>query len=301
MTHYQLVASNKRKSWIVIFVFLIFITLVSSFLIYIFDFNQILIGVALGYSTVISFGSYWFSDQIILRLSKARPATKEKYFDFYTSVENLCMSQRMSLPKLFVIDDTALNAFATGRDPQHSAVVVTTGLLSTLNRAEIEAVVAHELTHIKNYDIRLMSVVTILVGFITLLADWFLRFSTVDNRRRNKDSGQLEIAIMVIGMILILISPIIANLIKLAISRSREFSADAGAVAITKNPQGLINALQKLNNDKEPLEVANKATAHLYISNPLKNHHDSVGWFANLFNTHPPIQDRISTLQKIIT
>ncbi len=188
-----------------------------------------------------------------------------------------------------------MNAFATGRDPQHAVVVVTTGLLSKLNRTELEGVVAHELSHIRNFDIRLMGIVTVLVGMLTLLADILLRSRFRSSRGKN-DSGQIGIIIFIVGVALALLSPLIANLIKLAISRRREFLADASAVKLTRYPAGLASALKKISKDTEPLEAANKATAHLYISNPLKNTHSAIGWFAKAFNTHPPIGERIKAL-----
>lgn len=302
MTHYQLVAQNKRKSWLVIVGFTIFVGVAAWLMTYSFGYDLSLVGVALIFSGIISFGSYWFSDTVVLAVSKARPATREEFFDFYTVAENLSMSLQIPVPKLYVIDDTAMNAFATGRDPKHSAVVATTGLLSRLDRGEIEGVVAHELAHVTNYDILLMSIVSILVGFIALLADWMLRISFLGGgkRRDSRDSGQIEMILGLAGFVLVLLSPLIANLIKLAISRKREFLADASGVAITKNPMGLISALSKISQDQEPLEAANKATAHLYISDPLKNQKGGVGWFANMFNTHPPVEERIQALQSIV-
>lgn len=302
MTHYQLVAANKRRSFFVVVGFVIFIGLAAWLMSYSFNLSSSYIGLALIMAGGMSFVSYWFSDKIILTMSGAKPATRQQYFDFYTVAENLSMSQRMPLPKLYVIEDSAMNAFATGRDYQHAVVVATTGLLSRLNRSELEGVIAHELSHIKNYDMLLMSVVAILVGFIALLSDWLMRMSVWggNNRsREEKGGGQLQMILAMAGFLLMLLSPIIANLIKLAISRKREYLADATAVSITKNPSGLINALSKLDSDREPLEAANKATAHLYIKNPLKNHHDAIGWFANLFQTHPPISQRIATLKQI--
>lgn len=257
-----------------------------------------MVGIALIISGIMSFASYWWSDKIILGMSGARPATREEFFDYYTVTENIVLGQRMPMPKLYVIDDTAMNAFATGRDPDHAVVCATTGLLSRLNRAEIEGVVAHELAHVQNYDIRLMSIVTILVGFVALLSDWMLRMSFYGGGKRDKDSGgQLQIVLMVAGILLALLSPIIAQLIQLAISRRREFLADATGVGMTKNPEGLAKALEKISQDKEPLEAANKATAHLYFSDPLKNVHGAVGTFASLFQTHPQIKDRLNALR----
>lgn len=303
MTHYDLVAANKRKSWIVIITFLAFITGATYVMARGFGYGLNIVGVALIFSGILSFASYWWSDKIILSISGARPATREEFFDFYTVAENLTMSQRMPMPKLYVIEDTAMNAFATGRDPEHAAVVATTGLLSRLNRSEVEGVIAHELSHIRNYDMRLMSIVTILVGLVALLADWMLRMSFFGGgRRRSRDSGesgQLQMIFFAAGIILALLSPLIAQLIQLAISRRREFLADASGVEMTKNPEGLAKALSIIGQDKEPLEAANKATAHLYFENPLKNTTNAVGWFSGLFNTHPPVEERIAALRSL--
>ena len=304
MTHYQLIASNKRKSWIIIILFTAFIGLASYLMAVGFGYSLDIVGLALIFAGIMSFASYWWSDKIILGLSGAHPATRDKYFDFYTVTENLTMSQRLPMPKLYVIEDTAMNAFATGRDPQHSVVCATTGLLTRLNRAEIEGVVAHELSHVENYDIRLMSIVTILVGLIALLSDWILRMSFWGGgrrRSRDNDNGQLGMILFVVGLILALLSPIIAQLIQLAISRRREFLADATGAGMTKNPEGLARALEKISADTEPLEAANKATAHLYIADPLRNlsGKGGVGWFAGLFMTHPPVAERISALRNL--
>lgn len=265
---------------------------------YAFDLDFSIIPFAFLFSGFGSFASYWFSDKIILAISKARPATKEEDYYFYSVAENLSLATGIR-PKLYVIDDTAPNAFATGRDKDHAVVCCTTGLLTKLNRSELEAVVAHEFSHIRNYDMLLMSIVSILVGVITLIADLILRTSFGRRRKSDKNSGQLGMIMLFVGFILTLLSPIIAQLIQLAISRRREYFADTSAVSITRQPTALISALRKLDSDKEPLEAANKATAHLYITNPLKNHHAGIGWFANLFNTHPPIANRIQALQQI--
>lgn len=299
MTHYDLVSSNKTKSWIIITLFMIFIVGAAYVMAVGMGYGLDIVGIALIVSGITSFASYWWSDSIILSMSGARPATRKEFFDYYTVTENLVMSERMPMPKLYVIEDTAMNAFATGRDPEHAAVVATTGLLARLNRAEIEGVVAHELSHVKNYDIRLMSIVTILVGFVALLSDWMLRMTMFGGKsdREERSSNQLQLILFIGGLALAVLSPIVAQLIQLAISRKREFLADASAVAMTKNPEGLAKALESISHDKEPLEAANKATAHLYISNPLKNHHDAIGWFAGLFQTHPPVKERIAALR----
>jgi heat shock protein HtpX len=301
MSHYNLIASNKQKSWLVITTFIAFIVGATYLMAYSLGYGLDMVGIALIIAGVMSFASYWWSDKIILSISGAREATRQDFFDFYTVAENLSLSQRMPLPKLYVIDDTALNAFATGRDPEHAVICATTGLLAKLNRSELEGVIAHELSHIKNYDIRLMSIVTILVGLVALLSDWMLRMTAWggSKRRDREEGGQLQLVIFVAGLVMAILSPIIAQLMQLAISRRREYLADSSGIGMTKNPAGLINALQKISGDTEPLEAANKATAHLYISNPLKNTHGAIGLFANLFATHPPIEERIKLLQQM--
>lgn len=294
---YELVDSNKRKSTLILVLFTTFIITAVAIMTYSLGFDVSFIGIALIITGLISFFSYYNSDKIILKISGAKPASREQHFNFYTAAENLSMAADIPMPKLYVIKDTAMNAFATGRDPEHAVVCATTGIINRLDRTELEGVVAHELSHIKNYDIRLMSVVTVLIGVVALLADWFLRISFFGGKGRSKNSGQLGAILFIAGIVLAILSPIIANLIKLAISRRREFLADASGSALTKYPEGLARALEKIALDKEPLEVANKATAHLYISNPLKNHHDAIGWFSNLFNTHPPIEERIQALR----
>ena len=278
---YEQVDENKFRSGLVIASFIIFITAATYLITYSLGFDISAVGIALIISGVISFISYYNSDKIILGISGASPANKRDHFDFYTVAENLSRAARIPMPKLYVIEDSAMNAFATGRDPMHAVVCATTGILSRLNRTELEGVVAHELSHIRNYDIRLMSIVTILVGLVTLLADILLR--TRIRGRSNRDEGNLGAILFIAGLVMAILSPIVAQLIQLAISRRREFFADASGASLTKY--------------KEPLEAANKATAHLYIANPLKNHHDSIGWFAGLFNTHPPVKERIIALR----
>lgn len=300
MSVYAAISSNKRQTWVITILFTVFVSFVAWVFSQAMGYGFDTLGLALIFAGVTSFSSYWFSDRIILGLSGARPADRKKDFQFFTVAENLAMGSRMPLPKLYVIEDTAMNAFATGRDPEHAVICATTGLINKLDRSELEGVVAHELSHIQNYDIRLMSVVTVMVGFVALLADWFLRMSAWGRRDSDKEnSNQLQMILFVVGLVLALLSPIIAQLIQLAVSRNREFLADATAAKLTRNPGGLARALAKLTSDKEPLEAANKATAHMYIVNPLKNHHDAVGWFAGMFQTHPPIAERIAKLEKM--
>lgn len=303
---YEAIASNKRKSTVVIVLFLIFTAVVF------YVFAQAVsvymgyepgglgfVGIALILSGLMSFGSYYYSDTIVLKISGAKPADRTKHFNLYTATENLSIATGIPKPKLYVIEDTAPNAFATGRDPDHAVICATTGLIQKLNKTELEGVIAHEISHIRNYDIRLMSIVSVLVGSIALLADFFLRVS-FRGKRGNRKSSQFDAVIMILGIVFALLSPLIAQLIQLSISRRREFTADASAVAITRQPQGLISALQKISADHEPLEAANKATAHLYIANPFKDKSKSaVGWFSGLFNTHPPVSERVGFLQKM--
>ena len=297
---YEQVDSNKRKSVLVMVLFTLFIVGVAWVFGEASGYGLSFVGWALVISGIMSWGSYYYSDKIILTLSRARPADRKRDFQFYTVTENLAMAARLPKPKLYVIDDSAPNAFATGRDPQHAVICVTTGLLKKLDRTELEGVISHELSHVGNYDIRLMAIVSILVGLVTLLADWFLRASFWGRGNRdNRDNNQLQLIMVAIGLILALLSPIIAQLIQLAISRRREFLADASGVKLTRFPDGLARALAKISADKEPLETANKATAHLYITNPLKNTHGSIGMFAGLFNPPPPVKERIAALKQM--
>lgn len=303
---YESVAANKRRSVLIIALFMAFVVVSSIFIskglaaYYGYESSGLeFTGIALIFSGIMSFASYYWSDKIILGLSGARQADRNRDFQFYTVAENLSLAAGLPKPRLYIIEDTALNAFATGRDPEHAVICATTGLLGTLNRTELEGVIGHELSHVANYDIRLMSIVTILVGLITLLADWFMRASWFGRGRRSREGGNAGGIFIIVGMVLAFLSPIIARLIQLAISREREFFADTSSVKLTRQPSGLISALQKLGADREPLEAANKATAHLYIVNPLKNSHDAIGWFAGLFNTHPPLAKRIEALQKM--
>jgi len=304
---YESVSDNKRKSAYVIVGFVLFVILASYFIAqglgayYGYSSNGLeLTGIALIISGVMSFASYYWSDRIILGLSGARPADRKRDFNFFTVTQNLSLAAGLPMPRLYVIDDTAMNAFATGRDPQHAVVCSTSGLLARLDRTELEGVIGHELSHIANYDIRLMSIVTVLVGILTLLGDWLLRASWYGGGRRNREDKGSSAIFLLLGLAFALLSPIIAQLIQLAISRRREFFADASSVKLPRQPSGLISALKKLGSDHDPLEAANKATAHLYIVNPLKNRHDAIGWFSSLFNTHPPLAERIKVLEQMM-
>lgn len=254
---------------------------------------------AVAFSVLSSFASYYWGDSIILAMSGARPADRKRDFDFYTVAENLSIAAGIPVPKLYVIEDTAMNAFATGRDPAHAVVCATTGILSRLERRELEGVIAHELSHIKNFDIRLMAVVAVLVGTVAYMADMFLRTLWWGGRGRDRDRDSGLGSIMLIaGIVLAIISPLLATIIQLALSRNREYLADVSGANLTRYPEGLARALEKLDKDKEVLEAATNATAHLYIANPFKG--KSFGaWFANAFNTHPPIAERIKRLRSM--
>ena len=245
-------------------------------------------------------GSYYASDKIVLAMSKARPVTKEEFPYLYNVVEGLTIAAGLPPPRCYVIDDTAPNAFATGRNPKNSVIVVTTGLLEKLNRVELEGVIAHEMSHIKNYDVLLQTLTVVMVGVVALLSDWMRRtFWLGGGRRRDSDRGKGgggAAIILALALVMAILSPLIAQLIRLAISRKREFLADASGAMLTRYPPGLASALRKISADTEPLEAANKATAHLYIVNPLKDLKGSVN---KLFSTHPPIEERIAALEKM--
>lgn len=302
MTAYTQVSANRIKTWVIMFGFGIFIT----FLAYIFtlalgfDGPSALSfsGIALILAGIMNFVTYYTSDTMVMAISGAKQIQKKDNRELFRIVENLSIASGLPMPKVYIIDDTAPNAFATGRDPKHAAIAFTTGILEKLSKLELEGVAAHELSHVGNYDTRLMTIVSILVGTVALLADFFFRISWHTGRDRDSNSDSRANAIfMIVGIVMAILAPIVATLIQLAISRKREYLADASGALITRHPDGLADALIKISQDKEPLEVANKATAHLYIVNPLKNHHDAIGWFAKLFNTHPPIDERVKALR----
>ena len=300
---YEVQRSNKIKSAIVVVLFALFVAAATYILARAFGAYSGyepgglgFVGIALVVSGVMSFVGYYTSDKIVLAISGARPANRKTDFTFYTVAQNIAIGAGIPEPKLYVIPDSAPNAFVTGRDPKHAVVCATTGILEKLDRTELEGVIAHELSHIGNYDTRFMSIIAILAGIIVILADFSIRGVMFGGRDRNRGGNPI---IMVIALVLVILAPIMAQLIKLAISRRREFLADASAAAMTKYPEGLASALELLATDTEPLEAANKATSHLYIVNPLKNHYDAVGWFAHMFATHPPVAERIRALRAV--
>lgn len=305
---YEVQSANKIKSAIIVSLFIAFVFLAAYVLTNAFGYylgyqpgGFGYFGMALIISGISSFVSYYYSDKIVLGISGARRANKAEDKLFNQVAENLCIGAGLPKPTLYVIDDPSPNAFATGRDPVHAVICTTTGLLSKLNRSEMEGVFAHELTHIKSFDTRLMAVVAVMVGLIALLGDWFMRsLWWGGGRSRDSEEGQIGAIFMVLGIIFAILSPIIGTLIQLAISRRREFMADAGSVEITRQPGDLISALKKISADPMPLRHANKATAHLFIENPFKKQgHGKTAWFSSLFDTHPPIAERIKVLQQM--
>src|SRR3990167_7933681 len=292
---YDHISENKQKTALLLGAFFVLIIGLGFVFSQAYGSPEILY-IAVGFSICYALISYYFSANITLSLSRAHAVDRSVTPELYQVIENLCITAGLPTPKIYIIEDTAINAFATGRNPQNAVIVFTTGILQKLNKTELEGVAAHELSHIGNYDIRLMTLVVVLVGLLTLLADFFLRFSfhTRGGRSRN---NQAQLIFMVAGIALALLSPIIASIIQLAISRKREFLADSSGILLTRYPEGLASALEKISLDTEPLEAANKATAHLYIANPLRNRHNGIGWFAGLFNTHPPIEERVRRLR----
>ncbi len=292
---YSQIDSNKRKTALLIGIFLALIIGLGLTLNQVYGYGYEVVVICVVISSLMSIFSYYASDKIALASSGAKRITKEENPYLYRMVENLCMSQGMPVPKIHIINSPALNAFATGRDPEHASIAFTTGIISALENEELEGVIAHELSHVKNYDIRVMTVVVVLVGAIGLLADFFFRgqflFGGGDGERRGGHP-----ALAIIGIVALLISPIVAELIKLAISRKREYLADASGALMTRYPEGLARALEKIAGSDIQLQNAHAATAHLFISNPLKGKGKSI---ASLFSTHPPIQERVKRLRGI--
>lgn len=295
MLTYTEIGANKRKTAVLIGSFLIFVIGLGWVFSRALD-SPIILPIAVLISIFMSVGSYWYSDRIVLAMSNAHEIAHDDNPRLYHVLENLCMTAGLPVPRFYLIDDSAPNAFATGRDPEHAVVAVTSGLLEKLDRSELEGVIGHELSHIGNYDMRLMTIIVVLVGVIALMSDFFLRYMWWGGGRRrdSERGGQGQAIIMLVGIALAIVSPLIATLMQLAVSRRREFLADASGVLLTRFPEGLARALEKISADTEPLEVANKATAHLYIANPLK---DRKSWMNNLFNTHPPIEERVARLR----
>lgn len=291
-TLYTSYDKNTRLTWVYMTGFLVFVIGIGYVFAGAMQSSGILYG-AVAFSIIMSFGSYWWSDKIVLAMSGAKEVTRENGRELYRLVENLCITAGLPTPKIYIIEDTAMNAFATGRDPKHGVICLTTGIIDRLEKIELEGVIAHELSHIGNRDILLSTVVVVMVGFITLLADWFRHWAFFGGRDNdNRGGGQLQVVFMVLAIVLSILAPIAAMLMQLAISRKREFLADASGALLTRYPEGLARALEKISGDVEPLEAANRATAHLYIANPFKGKK-----LMKLFMTHPPMDERVAALR----
>jgi heat shock protein HtpX len=296
---YEQISSNKWKSFFLILFFLCLIFVLAWILGEQTGLGSQALILAVIIAVVMTFGSYYASDKIVLAISRAKPVEKKDYPYLYNVVEGLAIAGGLPKPRCYIIDDTAPNAFASGRNPKNSVIVVTKGLLQKLNRAELEGVIAHEMAHIKNYDVLVMTLTVVMAGVVVLLSDWILHsFIWGGGKRRSssKKSGNAGAILVVVGLAMAILSPLIAQLIRLAVSRKREFLADANGAFLSRYPPGLASALKKLDADKEPLEAANKATAHLYIVNPLK---DIKGVVNKMYNTHPPIEERVAALEKM--
>lgn len=291
------VSKNKWKSWLLMGGFVVVIIALGAVFGYLFD-NFVFITIITAIITLIyTIIMYYAGGNLLLALSRAKPVSKKDFPHYYNTVEGLALAAGLPVPGIYIIEDSALNAFATGRDPEHSAICVTTGLLEKLNRQELEGVIAHEMAHIKNFDIRVMLFAAVMVGVITLLSDVLLRMFLYGGSMKGgkKEGNQLTMIMIVVAILLAILAPLIAQLIKLAISRKREFAADAQGAILTRYPEGLASALEKIKGDPDPLvDTANKATAHLFISTPFKR---KSGWWPNIFSTHPPIDERIKRLR----
>lgn len=288
--------SNIHKTWLLMATFLIVVMGIGWAVSWYYNSSAILYGVV-AFALIMNVGSYWYSDKLVLSMTRARPASREEFFNFYTVTENLAITAGLPMPKLYVIDDPSPNAFATGRNEKHAVVCATTGLLAIMNRTELEGVIAHELSHIKNKDMLVSTVAVVLAGFVAIIANIFLRMSLFGGGRRDDREGGGLIAI--VGIVAAILAPIAAQLIQLAVSRKREFLADASGALLTRYPEGLASALQKLEAHATPMQNANPATAHLFISNPFGLPGQGAGamkGISRFFMTHPPIEERIAAL-----
>ena len=299
---FQNIRKNKIESGVIVGIFIIVITLIIYFICNALNLGTLSIIIALIFSIASAWGSYYYSDKIVLSVNKARPATKEEDQKLVNILDALMITSGLpNKPRLYVVDDPQPNAFATGRNPENAVICVTTGLLEKLDYYELEGVIAHEMSHIKNYDIRLSCVVSVMVGFIVMLSDMFSRVLFWGGLDRDNDSDNKANGIlMIIGLIFLILSPIFGSLMQLALSRKREFLADSTAVEFTRNPEGLISALEKLENDPNQLKTANSATANMYIVNPFKKDtKEGKKRTTSIWSTHPSTQDRIAALRNL--
>jgi len=293
-TLYTLAEKNIRKTYVYLGLFLGLIVFLGYVLSYVFGSPDVF-WLAFILSLLTSISSFWFSDKIVLAMSRAKPIEKQDNPELYRLVENLCLAAGLPLPKIYIIETPAPNAFATGRDPKHSVIAVTTGLLERLGRTELEGVIAHELSHIGNRDTLLATIIVILVGLVIRVVDIFFRMG-FSSRDRDEERGSPIFAVF--GILMLILAPILAQLMQFAISRKREFLADASGALLTRYPEGLARALEKISQSPEPLKTASNATAHLYIVNPLKGT-QATSRLAQLFSTHPPVEERIGALREM--
>jgi heat shock protein HtpX len=293
---YDRISANKRETWLLMFLFIVLLGSMVTAIAYAAGMPLVITPFVFAGLAIYALFSYFVSSSLALTVSGARQVDVTEEPELYRIVENLSIGSGLPMPKVYVIEDSAPNAFATGRDPKHASVAATRGLIDKLDKNELEAVMAHEMSHVGNYDIRVMTITVVLIGLIALLGDFFLRWTWFGSGRRgsNRDKGGGMAIIAIVAIVFAILAPIIGKLIQLAISRKREYLADASGALLCRNPDALARALEKISGDSEPLEVANKATAHLYISNPLKEHASLLN---NAFSTHPPIEDRIRILR----
>jgi len=294
MTLYNQAESNTRKTWFLMTLFFLIVIALGWFISYYYN-DQSILYIAVGFSIFSSFGSYWWSDKLVLAMSGAKEIKHDDNKELYHIVENLCITAGLPVPKIYIINEAQPNAFATGRNAEHAVVALTRGLLEKLDKSELEGVIAHELSHIGNRDMLLQTVIVVLAGFVAILSDWFFRMSFFGGGRRD-DRGSGGNIMAILGIVAIILAPIAATMIQMAISRKREFLADASGALLTRYPEGLASALEKISSDPNPLKSANNSTAHLYISNPFKGK-KSQNWMSGLFMTHPPVQERIKALR----
>lgn len=306
MGMYEQIARNKRRTFVMLAAFVLLIALMALAVGFLFQAGVAIVPIAIVIAIAMAWGSYFYSDKVALAASRARPADGPEYRRYHNLVEGLCIAAGLPKPRLYIVDDPAPNAFATGRNPKHAAVAVTTGLLETMNRVELEGVLAHELSHVKNYDILVTTVAVTAVGTVALMADLGLRFMWFGGRagrRDNNDSGALGLILVVIALALLILAPFAAQLMQFAMSRRRELLADASGVQLTRYPPGLISALEKLRDDKAVVHHATRATAQMWIESPLERDREveegkkKGSWLNRMFDTHPPLDERIAALK----
>lgn len=305
-TLYSQKSANIRRTWFLMTGFFIVVIGVGYAFSAIYN-NSGILYIAVLLSVVMNVTSYWFSDKIVLKLHHAEPVEFKTHPELYRIVENLSITAGLPMPKLYIIDDPSPNAFATGRNPEHAVVCVTTGLLERLDRTELEGVLAHELSHIGNRDMLVSTVAVVLVGFVSILSDMFFRsmhWGGFRNRDNDRGGGKAQGILIIVGLVLAILAPIIARLIHLAVSRRREFLADTSGALLTRYPEGLASALQKISKNARPMATASNATAHLFLENPFGGDRDGDGkddtpWLVRIFMTHPPISERVRALRDL--